>query len=135
MKNAKQRTTFLHNVKSTFAEQLILNEEDHITGKMKLQKIRGLVILYCRYHCYYDSRDPFIWLINFASDLQALLRGCIRLLFPLSILWLTLGWDWHTAFEKKGCQVWLIIWYLSRVLIFEIAMVPKPGKRVFFEDF
>lgn len=60
MKNAKQRTTFLHNVKSTFAEQLILNEEDHITGKMKLQKIRGLVILYCRYHCYYDSRDPFI---------------------------------------------------------------------------
>ena len=32
--------------------------------------IYGLVILDCRYHCYHDSRDPFIRHINFGSEWQ-----------------------------------------------------------------
>ena len=71
-----------------------------------LQKIFGLVILQCRYYCFYDSRDLLFFLSILTQTLRELspkplgsilVKG-ISLLFPSSILQLKLGWS--TAFEK-----------------------------------
>lgn len=107
-----------------------------------MQKFCSLVIFYCRYHCFHDNSNPFIfsdllWLQITESYNRILWRAFLpsstSLMFPRSKLQQKLGY--HTAFDKKSCRVWCIIWYSNRVLWFLNRDDFEVRELVFLKNF
>ena len=81
-------------------------------------------LLYCRHHCFRDSKDYFdyqFWFklagsffkLNLLILREDFSRN-IRLLFPWFIL--LLKWSLHKSFEKKNCHVLRVTLHLRQVL-------------------
>ena len=91
-----------------------------------LQKICGQLILCFRYQCFHDSRESFIFLVDFGPNWQSLLQ-ISRKAFLFSLLFRQCS-EIKLAFGEKNCVICHIMF---QPIFFGIAVILKSDNRSF----